>query len=212
MPAAALPAAVSSPRYAAWRRGGLSAQRRTRDAIVEGEELAGLIGAIAMRGDRDAFARLFRHFAPRLKAYAMRCGADAASAEEVAQEAMVQVWRRAATFEPARADAQSWIFAIARNKRIDLLRRERRPEIEPEAGSQDERPEARIEAARQTDALGRALAALPADQASMLRKAYLEDKSHSAIAAETGLPLGTVKSRVRLGLARLRLLMAGWDA
>jgi RNA polymerase sigma-70 factor (ECF subfamily) len=179
---------------------------------VQDENVSDLIRAIAAHGDRDAFATLFRHFAPRLKAYAQRCGADAAFAEEVAQEAMIQVWRRAETFDPARADGASWIFAIARNKRIDLVRRERRPEIDPEDEPTAPAADVGYELAEHSTALGRALENLSADQSEMLRKAYLEDKSHSVIAAETGLPLGTVKSRVRLGLARMRVLMAGWDS
>ena len=201
------------PRYVGLHGIGAAARDRTRMATVQEETICNLIEAIGARGDRDAFATLFRHFAPRLKAFAMRRGADGATAEEVAQEAMVQVWRRAATFDPARANGSSWIFAIARNKRIDLVRRERRPEIEPEG------EEASVPAAdndydlrENRRALGRAFENLPADQSEILRKAYLEDKSHSAIAAETGLPLGTVKSRVRLGLARLRVLMAGWES
>jgi RNA polymerase sigma-70 factor (ECF subfamily) len=184
---------------------------RIDGATVQEETISDLIGAIGARGDRDAFAALFTHFAPRLKAYAIRRGADAASAEEVAQEAMVQVWRRAATFDPARASGSGWIFAIARNKRIDLLRRERRPEIEPEDESLAPAADAAFDAEENRRALGRAFENLPAEQSEILRKAYLEDKSHGAIAAETGLPLGTVKSRARLGLARLRVLMAGWE-
>jgi RNA polymerase sigma-70 factor (ECF subfamily) len=184
---------------------------RTDDAAVQEDAITDLIEAIAQRGDREAFARLFRHFAPRLKAYAMRCGADAATAEEVAQEAMVQVWRRAVTFDRNRAGGSSWIFAIARNKRIDLVRRERRPEIEPEDEAVAPPAEAAYVADAHRRALGRAFEDLPAEQSEILRKAYMEDKSHGAIAAETGLPLGTVKSRARLGLARLRVLMAGWE-
>lgn len=182
-----------------------------RGVTVQDEEISTLIRVIATHGDREAFSKLFRHFAPRLKAYVMRSGADAASAEEVAQEAMVQVWRRAATFDPARAAGTSWIFAIARNKRIDLIRRERRPEIEVEDEGTVPAADAEFDAEENRRALGRALENLPAEQSEILRKAYLEDKSHSDIAAETGLPLGTVKSRARLGLSRMRVLMAGWQ-
>jgi RNA polymerase sigma-70 factor (ECF subfamily) len=183
---------------------------RTSDAAVQEETICDLIEAIAARGDRDAFAALFRHFAPRLKGYAMRRGADPATAEEVAQEAMVQVWRRAATFDRARAGGSGWIFAIARNKRIDLLRREHRPDVEPEEPDLAPAADSDFDAQESRRVLGQAFGNLPRDQSDILRKVYLEDKSHSAIAAETGLPLGTVKSRCRLGLARLRVLMAGW--
>lgn len=176
---------------------------------MQNDQISQLIQAIAAHEDKEAFAVLFRHFAPRLKSYVMRCGADSAAAEEVVQEAMVQVWRRAATFDPARAVGASWIFAIARNKRIDLIRRERRPEIESEEEGTVAAADAEYDAEVNRRTLHRALENLPAEQSEMLRKAYLEDKSHRDIAAETGIPLGTVKSRVRLGLARLRVLMAG---
>lgn len=214
MDANALPAPAARE-FATLYAGSARKPFRRRDlakgVTVQDEEISTLIRAIASHGDREAFSKLFRHFAPRLKAYVMRSGADAASAEEVAQEAMVQVWRRAATFDPARAAGTSWIFAIARNKRIDLVRRERRPEIELEDEETAPAADADYDAEENRRALGRAFKNLPPEQSEMLRKAYLEDKSHSDIAAETGLPLGTVKSRVRLGLSRMRVLMAGWE-
>jgi RNA polymerase sigma-70 factor (ECF subfamily) len=177
---------------------------------VQEDAIRGLIEAVAAQRDRDAFAELFRYFAPRLKSYAMRCGADASLADEVAQEAMLQVWRRAETFDSTRASASAWIFAIARNKRIDLVRRERRPELDPGEEAAVPAADAAYDAEQGRRVLGVALDDLPDDQATVLRKAFLEDKTHGAIAAELALPLGTVKSRARLGLARLRVLMAGW--
>ncbi len=209
LPALAVPA--PGTRYAAASRIVIAMGDMTGQATLQDAGISDLIMAIGAKGDRTAFTALFRHFAPRIKAYIMRCGADAALAEEVAQEAMVQVWRRAATYDPARAGAASWIFAIARNKRIDLVRRERRPEIEAEDEALVPAADADYDLAENRRALGRAFDTLPADQAAILRKAFLEDKSHSSIAAETGLPLGTVKSRARLGLARMRVLMAGWE-
>lgn len=100
--------------------------------MLPADEAAALIEAIAARQDRAAFAALFRHFEPRVKAFLMRGGADADSAQEVAQDAMVTVWRKAATFDRTRASAATWIFTIARNRRIDLLRRNNRPAIEAE--------------------------------------------------------------------------------
>lgn len=186
------------PRYDAAGRGAVSEER-----------FSALIAAIAERRDTGAFAELFRHFAPRLKAYCMRGGADAATAEEVVQEAMLSVWRRADSFDPARATASTWIFTIVRNKRIDLLRRERRPEAAPaeEAIEQADRaagPDAELQAAQLRARLAASLADLPEDQARVLRMAYFEDKPHSEISTALGLPLGTVKSRIRLALARLR--------
>lgn len=166
-----------------------------------------MIQAIARHRDRAAFAALFRHFGPRVKAYLLRQGCDAATAEELVQETMVSVWRRADSFDPALSGASTWVFTIARNKRIDRLRRERRPELDPDdptlAG--DERGVEAAAIGRQgSERLRRAVSGLPQEQAELIRLAFFEDNPHSAIAARLGLPLGTVKSRLRLALARLR--------
>lgn len=167
-----------------------------------------LMAAIATRRDRDAFARLYLHFAPRLKAYLMRQGAEDGLAEEVAQEAMLTVWHRAGSFDPAKAGVSTWIFTIARNKRIDRLRRERFPEIDPADPALVPIPPALADTALaqvQDEArLRRALDSLPPEQAQLLHLAFFQDKSHSTIADECNLPLGTVKSRIRLALVRLR--------
>lgn len=170
--------------------------------------LDSLVLAVARTRDRAAFAALFSHFAPRVKAYLMRLGCDAARAEELMQDAMIMVWRRAESFDPARASAATWIFTIARNKRIDAVRRDRHPALDPDdpalAPPPADTPEAAALRGRETERVRRALLALPADQAELVRLSYFEDKPHSAIAAATSLPLGTVKSRLRLALARLR--------
>lgn len=167
-----------------------------------------LLQTVARHRDRRAFALLFQAFAPRIKAFLMRSGSDAGMAEEVTQEVMVTVWRRAETYDPAQAGAATWIFTIARNKRIDMIRREKRPQVDPEdpALMPDplEQADDRMEAAQSADRLRRAMATLPEEQREILRMAYFEDKPHSAIAQECGLPLGTVKSRLRLALSRLR--------
>jgi RNA polymerase sigma-70 factor (ECF subfamily) len=172
---------------------------------------ADLMAAVAARRDRAAFAALFNHFAPRIKAYMMRGGIDADGAEEIAQEAMIQVWRRADSFDAARAGVSTWIYTIARNKRIDRLRRQRHPALdEAEYRALLSEPARGDDAAESSESeahLARSIATLPAEQAEIVRLAYYEDKSHSAIAAELRLPLGTVKSRIRLALARLRTLV-----
>jgi RNA polymerase sigma-70 factor (ECF subfamily) len=170
--------------------------------------LDSLVLAVARAHDRAAFAALFRHFAPRVKAYLMRLGCEAARAEELMQDAMVTVWRRAASFDPARASAATWIFTIARNKRIDALRRDRHGTLDPDdpalQPAPSDTPEGAALKGREAERVRRALLALPADQAELVRLSYFEDQPHSAIAAATALPLGTVKSRLRLALARLR--------
>ncbi len=173
----------------------------------------GLILAIARDGDRDAFAALFQHFAPRLKSYLMRRGAAPAHAEELAQEAMVSVWRKAALFDPARASAATWIFRIARNLQLDAVRRDRvsaawAPDLS-EAPEPPETPEA-AELTRQRDQrLRTAVAGLSPDQLQVLRLSFFQDLPHSEIADELALPLGTVKSRIRLALSRLRAALEG---
>lgn len=167
-----------------------------------------LLLAVGRDRDRAAFAALFGHFAPRLKAYLRRQGCDAGGAEELVQEVMLLVWRRAETYDPAQASASTWVFTIARNKRIDRLRREQRPEIDPDDPALVPDPletaDHRVEARQANGRLRAALKALPPEQAEMLRLAYFEDKPHSVIALERGIPLGTVKSRLRLAMDRLR--------
>ncbi len=173
--------------------------------------LADLMAAVAQRRDRQAFARLFQRFAPRLKAYARRLGADSAAAEDLIQEVMLTVWRRAEQFDRRKAGVGTWIYTIARNRRIDMLRRERRPEIDPNdpmlVREPDPPADLRLEASQNARQLRQAIAALPEEQAALLRHAYFEDKAHGAIAVELGLPLGTVKSRIRLAISKLRLAL-----
>ena len=136
----------------------------------------------------------------------MKSGADHTLAEECAQEVMATLWRKAHMFDPARASVATWIFTIARNRKIDALRKQRRPEPEdlnwgPEAEPDQEDV---LTLLQESEKLRRALAALPAAQRDLVKRAYYGDLSHSEIADETGLPLGTIKSRIRLALERLR--------
>ncbi len=160
--------------------------------------------------DRDAFALLFRHFAPRIKGFLMKSGATASLAEECAQDVMATLWQKAALFDPSRASVATWIFTIARNRRIDALRKARRPEPEDLPWGPEAEPDQAdaLEMQQETERLGRALAQLPAKQRALIERAYFGDLSHSEIAAETGLPLGTIKSRIRLALDRLRHQMS----
>lgn len=170
---------------------------------------AGMMVAVRDRQDKAAFAALFGHFAPRVKGFLMKAGSDAATAEDCAQDVMATVWRKAAQFDPSRASVATWIFTIARNRRIDIARRDRRPEPEDLEWIGGEEPDqAEIyEAAQETSRLTAALANLPEKQRQLVQRAFYGDLSHSEIAAETGLPLGTIKSRIRLALDRLRLTM-----
>ena len=167
---------------------------------------AALLLAVRDKQDKAAFAALFRHFAPRVKAFLMKGGSDAATAEECAQDVMATLWQKSHLFDPSRASVATWVFTIARNRRIDIARRSRRPE--PEAidwGPESEPDQADLyETAQETKRLGAALSDLPEKQRALIQRAYYGDLTHSEIAAETGLPLGTIKSRIRLALDRLR--------
>lgn len=166
------------------------------------------IDAVAQRRDKAAFGRLFEYFAPRVKAYLRRQGANDDVADDLAQEVMVTVWRRAHQFDPTRAALSTWIFTIARNKRIDSIRRERRPELDPDDPSLQPSPSPRgdrhVEQQLVAEAIREAIEELPAEQAELLRIFYFEDRTQSAIADDLGIPLGTVKSRLRLAIGKLR--------
>lgn len=164
---------------------------------------------VAEQGDEAAFAALFGHFAPRLKAFLMKSGATAALAEECAQDVMATVWHKARLFDPARASVATWIFTIARNRRIDALRKARRPEPEDLPWGPEPEPDQLdvLALQQETEKLGVALSALPQNQRALIEQAYFGDLSHGEIARITGLPLGTIKSRIRLALEKLRQAM-----
>jgi RNA polymerase sigma-70 factor (ECF subfamily) len=174
--------------------------------MPQAQELNALLGRVAAMRDRAAFAALFAHFAPRIKAYLLRLGAPPAVAEDLAQEALLSLWRKAHLFDPAKASAATWLFTIARNLRIDAIRRERRPELHPD----DFQPEPAREAddglalADDEARLRAALKELPADQIQVVELSFFADKPHSEIAAQLDIPLGTVKSRLRLAMTRLK--------
>jgi RNA polymerase sigma-70 factor (ECF subfamily) len=179
-------------------------ERPPLDAV----RLNSLVAAVGRTRDRAAFKELFDHFAPRVKGYLMRLGAGSAVAEDLAQEAMLTLWRKAELFDAGKASASTWIFTIARNLRIDAIRKERRPEIDandPTFLPQAERhADETMDWTQAEDRLKLALAELPREQARIIELSFLADKPHSAIAQELGLPLGTVKSRIRLAMTRLR--------
>lgn len=159
--------------------------------------------------DREAFADLFTHFAPRIKGFLIKSGADPAMAEECAQDVMTTLWRKSAQFDPTRASVATWIFTIARNRRIDMLRRQRRPEPEELTWGPEPEPDQTdvIALSQETEQLKDAILALPDAQRALIEQAYFGDLTQAEIAKITGLPLGTIKSRIRLALDRLRHAM-----
>nr|WP_246149740.1 sigma-70 family RNA polymerase sigma factor [Tritonibacter litoralis] len=162
--------------------------------------------AVRDQRDRQAFASLFDHFAPRLKGFVIRSGLPAAQAEEVVQDVMLTLWHKAAQFDPHRAQVSAWIYQIARNRQIDLMRRGNRPVPEELAEDPEAEPDASQILALEQEAqhLKSALRRLKDEQRDVIEKAYLGELSHQQISDQTGLPLGTIKSRIRLGLNRLR--------
>jgi RNA polymerase sigma-70 factor (ECF subfamily) len=143
-----------------------------------------------------------------VEAYLRRLGAAQPAAEELMQEAMVTVWRKAGQFDPQKASASTWLFTIVRNLRIDAYRRDRRPELDPDdpalAPDPDPQADAVLFGQQSSVRLHEALKLLNDNERMILNLAYFDDRSHSEIAAELGIPLGTVKSRIRLAFAKLR--------
>jgi RNA polymerase sigma factor (sigma-70 family) len=171
-------------------------------------EFAALVRAVADREDRSAFTALFDYFAPRLNAYLLRLGASAATAEEITQEVMVTLWRKAQLFDPDKSSVATWLYRIARNRRIDMMRRDRLSFLDsqdPALETSDESDlDGEVDLTQRGAAVRLALDTLPEEQLSLVRLAFFEGLSHSQISERTGLPLGTVKSRIRLGFTRLR--------
>lgn len=171
------------------------------------------IWLLAVRDQRDkvAFGKLFDFLAPRLKGFVMRNGTAAAQAEDVVQDVMLTVWRKASMFDPHKAQASAWIYQIARNRHIDVARKENRPVPDELGEDPGQEPDASqiLAVEQEASKLKQALQQLQPDQRAMIEKAYLGDLSHQEISTQTGLPLGTVKSRIRLGLGRLRTELRG---
>jgi len=161
--------------------------------------------AVRDSGDRAAYARLFDFYAPRVKALAMRGGSPAGAAEDIAQDVMLRVWQSRAQYDPSRAPVSGWIYQIARNRRIDVARQA--PQALPEDIAASPGPEeaaAALALEQEAARLRNALRALPAGQREMIERAYFGELTHQQISQQTSLPLGTVKSRLRLALDRLR--------
>jgi RNA polymerase sigma factor (sigma-70 family) len=173
-------------------------------------EHAALVAAVAERRDRQSFTILFDFYVPRITTYFVRLGCDRAAAEELTQDVMVTLWRKADLFDPTKSSLATWLYRIARNRRIDVLRRDRVETVDPGEFlldvPDDTSPDvnAAIDAQSKEEVLRDALEALPAEHRSLVAMAFYEGLSHSEIATRTGLPLGTVKSRIRLSFTKLR--------
>lgn len=177
-------------------------------AVTAPRTMADLLQRVAATGDVEAFRALFQAYAPRVKSYMLRQGADPATAEELAQETLLAVWRKAALYSDEKGSATTWIFTIARNLRIDRLRREVAwqplPDSNDETPSGDPAPDEELSERERGARVRSVLADLPADQSEIVKLAYVEGLSHSEIASRLALPLGTVKSRMRLAYQKIR--------
>jgi RNA polymerase sigma-70 factor (ECF subfamily) len=196
------------------RRNGTVARQPLDPATAERHQA--LLAAVTRR-DTGAFMALFNYYAPRLKAYMKKLGASDELAEELAQDVMFAVWRKADTYDPSKSAVSSWLFTIARNLRIDALRRDQRQTIDVTdptlVPAPLPSPDHNIQQVQQERQIRAVLGALPHEQAEVVTLAFYHGKSHGEIAATLAIPLGTVKSRMRLAFQRIReALEAAADA
>jgi RNA polymerase sigma-70 factor, ECF subfamily len=192
-------------------RGTCAATRKGRANLAEvqntdrTEQIEWML-AVRDQRDRASFARLFGFYAPRIKGMLMRSGVPAAAAEDIVQDVMLAVWHKAAQFDPARSQVSGWIYKIARNRQIDIARKAQRPlpeEIETQTRPEED-PGHLLAFEQEAGQLKEALSRLSPEQRDLIVRAYVGDLTHREIQTETGLPMGTIKSRIRLGLDRLR--------
>lgn len=177
------------------------------------DHYAALLESVAETRSRAAFSELFNFYAPRLKSYMLRLGADEMLAEELCQEVMITVWRKAEQFDRRQASASTWIFRIARNRRIDAYRRTQKPDLEPTEPQlqppEIETPDELLLNAQMEARVRDAIKDLPEEQLSLLKAAFFDGLSHREISETTDLPLGTVKSRIRLAFQKLKEKLEG---
>ncbi len=186
--------------------------------IARDDSLSLLLMRVGQTRDKQAFAELFRSYAPLIKGFAISHANSqfpVQAADELVQEVMLKVWLKAPSFEPTKSSANTWVYTVMRNCRVDLMRRSSRRDF-GDSGinvediwdeAQDNHPLTQLQQSRNEALIGAGFKQLPDEQKQALTYVYMHGKSHSEIAAETGLPLGTVKSRVRMGLMRMQTLL-----
>ena len=186
-------------------------QKKSNNEISTSQNFSELLVKVANVQDKAAFSEIFIHFAPRVKSYMMKLGSDETMAEELAQQVLLQIWRKARLFDPKKAAASTWIFRIARNLRIDGLRREKHFLVDDfdftRVPDDKENQEDLIGQEENANIVRNALSGLSNDQATALRLSFYDGLSHADIAIRLGLPLGTVKSRIRLAFSKLRVTL-----
>ena len=179
--------------------------------MADGLDTNKLMERVVADGDKEAFSQLYTHFAPRLKAMMMKMSPDASVAEEVAQEAMIALWRKAHSFDPNKASLSTWLFTIARNLRIDRFRAKKKDNLDPNEPMllPSEEPSAEYTVFRGEESIKvrNCIGKLPEDQQEVVGLAFMEGLTHQEIADNLGIPLGTVKSRLRLSFEKLRPML-----
>lgn len=183
------------------------------------EQWADALELVARKQDTAAFERLFKHFAPLIKAFALSSGLHKQGdhlPDELVQDVMLAIWRKSASYDRRKAAASTWIFTIARNQRIDMLRRLSKYRGDVSADEiwdleSDTELFGEVRQSRVQEHVSKGLHDLPVDQRQVMAKVFLEDKSHQEVADEMGLPLGTVKSRVRLAMKKMKLSLEAFD-
>ena len=175
------------------------------------EDLTLCVELIGKNQDKLAFNSIFRYFAPRLKSFLVKAGSTDSQAEEVIQEVMIAVWTKSSTYDSSKSSVSTWIYTIARNKRIDKIRKEKRHYLsESDEGLEipvDSTQEKEIFSSQVSNSLKKYMTNLPEEQSKLLKLSYFYNKTHADISAELKIPLGTVKSRIRLALTKMRHLV-----
>lgn len=188
-----------------------------KDSSVRDDQWSALVVAVGKDRDRKSFAKLFKHFAPLIKSFAQASRQEGwfpGIAEDLVQEVMIKVWQKAEAYDPKKASATTWIYTVARNCRIDMLRRKSNIQHLPIKNEDlwheldKDTPISFFSQKRTEEQVKESLCRLPREQNEIIRKVYLEGKSHVETSNELNIPLGTVKSRVRLGLQKLQLLVS----
>ena len=180
--------------------------------LNKNHDFSKLIVQIAKNNSKDAFIKLFNHFAPRIKAYARKNGSSENESEDLAQETLITVWKKAKLFDSDKSAASTWIYAIGRNKRIDYLRRQKHPLPEyedPLSDIDNDTQDLLVENEQMFSILRSVVNELPFEQSEVLKKSFFEGMSHTKISEELSIPLGTVKSRIRLAITNIRKKMKG---
>ena len=186
--------------------------RKNSMTAIQSKVWSAMLAEMAVTKDKSLYIQLYQHFAPKVKAYIIRLGVMEATAEELTQEAMLNMWRKSHLFQPDKSAASTWLFTLARNQSIDWMRKHKYPEysLDNMQGGIEEVSETDIgEQSVQSERIAQAISQLPEKQAQVVYMSFYEGRSHSEIADRLMIPLGSVKSRIRLAAEKLKLTLRG---